>query len=483
MFSNDELLFKEKAFDLSKLRFETMDNFLNEKTTLFKDIYTNYSYIFITIARFITYKEDIWKKNKKTKTIATNFSKEILDDFLFNGKFTSTKIDFKERSKQNNYSATPITINTILKGKEKDSVWIIDNIRDSIAHGHYYIDFNTNNIIVKNNHEDRLLDCSIKFDLFAIFNELITEERIGGYTNKKLTTPPILCAFREKNKNPITNISNEYILRDLLKTDFIVSYCEVTDYRETDPNLGVPVDEPDTAYLVEVKDTRPTLTADGLLQTEPQRLYGIMTGDEGWQFVPRALAEERLSNHWGSRDFVRYAVFGNNGLFLNLNRSAMARDYLARQDQFGGWAYGGANDYFRVDSDLGGLCHGILHAQEMVLVIKTIAGRILNRQESYRKSRTGSISKSIRKVRFFRRELITTLDRVENLGIMEIGELEQLLLNSQKITPLIDSIKYLLELVEGELDLLYQQSTNRLVNILTVAGLLISGLSFAFSFL
>ncbi|MBR2490482.1 MAG: hypothetical protein IKB65_03255 [Ruminiclostridium sp.] len=253
-------------------------------------------------------------------------------------------------------------------------------------------------------------------------------------------------------------------------------------FRTITGTLGVPVDDPDTAYLVEIKDVHPGLTADQLLETEAQRLYGIMTGDEGWQFVPQAMADERLSNYWGSRDFVRIVVFGNNGLFLNLNRSAMARDYLARQDQFGGWAYGGANDYFRVDSDLGGLCHGILHAQEMVMVIKTIAGRILNRQESYRKSRTGSISKAIQKVRFFRRELITTLDRVENLGIMEIGELEQLMLNSQKITPLIDSIKYLLELVEGELDLLYQQSTNRLVNILTVAGLLISGLSFIFGF-
>ena len=253
-------------------------------------------------------------------------------------------------------------------------------------------------------------------------------------------------------------------------------------FRTITGTLGVPVDDLDTAYLVEIKDVHPGLTADQLLETEAQRLYGIMTGDEGWQFVPQAMADERLSNYWGSRDFVRIVVFGNNGLFLNLNRSAMARDYLARQDQFGGWAYGGANDYFRVDSDLGGLCHGILHAQEMVMVIKTIAGRILNRQESYRKSRTGSISKAIQKVRFFRRELITTLDRVENLGIMEIGELEQLMLNSQKITPLIDSIKYLLELVEGELDLLYQQSTNRLVNILTVAGLLISGLSFIFGF-
>ncbi len=254
-------------------------------------------------------------------------------------------------------------------------------------------------------------------------------------------------------------------------------------FRTVTDALGVPVEDPDTAYLVEVKDVRPGLTADQLLTQESQRIYGIMTGDEGWQFVPRSLADQRVGNYWGSRDFVRYVVFGNNSVLLNLSRSEMARDYLGRQDQYGGWAYGGANDYFRVDSDLGGLCHGILHAQEMVLVIKTIAGRILNRQASYRKYRAGGIGKAIRRVRFFRRELITTLDRVENLGIMEIGELEQLLLNSQKITPLIDSIKYLLELVEGELDLLYQQSTNRLVNILTVAGLLISGLSFLFGFL
>ena len=253
-------------------------------------------------------------------------------------------------------------------------------------------------------------------------------------------------------------------------------------FRAVTDTLGVPVDDPDTAYLVEVKDVCPGLTADQLLEQESQRLYGIVTGDEGWKFVPKAMADERLSNYWGSRDFVRIVVFGNNGLLLNLNRTDLARDYLARQDQFGGWAYGGANDYFRVDSDLAGLCHGILHAQEMVLVIKTIAGRILNRQQFYQKHPAGGLGAAIQRTRLFRRELIVTLDRVENLGIMEIGELEQLMLNSQKITPLIDSIKYLLELLEGELDLLYQQSTNRLVNILTVAGLLISGLSFLFSF-
>lgn len=246
--------------------------------------------------------------------------------------------------------------------------------------------------------------------------------------------------------------------------------------------LDVPCSNVDTVYLVEIKETRPAMLADDLLDLEKKRMYGILTGDEGWQFVPEALAQERMRNYWGSRDFVRFVVFGNNGLFLNLGRSQMGQDYLARQEQYGGWAYGGMNPYFKLDSDLAGLTHGILLSQEMVTVIKTICGRILDRQQYYEKNPAGGLGKAIQRTRLFRRELIVTLNRVENMGIMEIGELEQLLLNSQKITPLIDSIKYLLELLEGELDLLYQQSTNRLVNILTVAGLLISGLSLLVSF-
>ena len=63
--------------------------------------------------------------------------------------------------------------------------------------------------------------------------------------------------------------------------------------------------------------------------------------------------------------------------------------------------------------------------------------------------------------------------------ISEIGELEQLLLNSYHISPLIDSIKYLLELLESELELLYNQSTNRLVNFLTILSLILTVVSTA----
>lgn len=129
-----------------------------------------------------------------------------------------------------------------------------------------------------------------------------------------------------------------------------------------------------------------------------------------------------------------------------------------------------------MNSDVAGINHGIIFSQETVFVIKTIANRVLHRQDEEGRVSSLRLGKEIQKIKQFRSELITILNRVENLGITEIGELEQMLLRSYKITPLIDSIKYLLELMESELDLLYQQSTNRLVNILTIAGLLLTAL-------
>lgn len=233
MFSDYELEQKEKAFNYSKLRFERMDDFYTGKTNLFKDEYPFYSYIFITIARFINYKEEIWVKNKKTKDIKTNFSKEILDDFIFNGKFSNIKIDFRETRKKQSFSFKPVEISKILKSKEKDSIWIIDNIRDSIAHGHFYIDFNTDKLIIKNNQEDRLLHCAIDLELFFVLNELITEERIGGYSDKKLTTIPILYREHYIDDPNLISIVNENQLRYLLKNQFKISYSQVEDIFET----------------------------------------------------------------------------------------------------------------------------------------------------------------------------------------------------------------------------------------------------------
>ncbi|MBQ2448422.1 MAG: hypothetical protein II270_00130, partial [Peptococcaceae bacterium] len=46
--------------------------------------------------------------------------------------------------------------------------------------------------------------------------------------------------------------------------------------------------------------------------------------------------------------------------------------------------------------------------------------------------------------------------------------------NSQQISPIIEKIKYLLELLESELDLMYQTRTNAFVNLLTILGLIVA---------
>ena len=76
--------------------------------------------------------------------------------------------------------------------------------------------------------------------------------------------------------------------------------------------------------------------------------------------------------------------------------------------------------------------------------------------------------------REFRRKIILVLEKVERTEIAEIGELSAILLESQHISPIVDQVKYLLELLEGDLSLIYSEHNNTLVTVLTVLGLLLA---------
>ena len=78
--------------------------------------------------------------------------------------------------------------------------------------------------------------------------------------------------------------------------------------------------------------------------------------------------------------------------------------------------------------------------------------------------------------------MILTLNRLEDIGMAELGELDRIIMDGLDINPLVEKIKYLLELLESELDLLYQTSTNTLVNILTVCGLLLAAAQIIIAF-
>ena len=235
------------------------------------------------------------------------------------------------------------------------------------------------------------------------------------------------------------------------------------------------------AHLIEINHFGAIEDVQYIMQHEKKRLYGIISGDEGWNHIPDELASERIKADWSSRDFVEFITFGSNFLLLNLIDSPAAQHYRENQTNFGGTYYGGMNPYFALNADIAGVNHGIIFSVELVMAIKTIAHRILEFQASFQKSRTGNFSDDIKRTKDYRRELIATLNRVENIDMTELGELEKVILTSQQITPIIDKIKYLLELLESELDLMYQTRTNTIANIIAVLGLILTLGSLALS--
>lgn len=251
-------------------------------------------------------------------------------------------------------------------------------------------------------------------------------------------------------------------------------------FEEVSSSLKRLVTDVEETYLIEIKrweGYESVASVDTIVDQQTRAVYGIMTGDEGWRHVPEKLAEERMKNSWGSRDFIRFISFGANSIFFNLYQTRIAADYRENRRKFDDAHYGDMNPYFLLDSDIAGVNHGILFSMELVMVIKTICNRILRRQANYYLGGQGTkMHAEIRKIKAYRGELITTLNKVENLSISEIGELERVMLISQQIEPIIEKIKYLLELLESELDLLYQTSTNKLVNLLTVAGVILAAI-------
>ena len=252
---------------------------------------------------------------------------------------------------------------------------------------------------------------------------------------------------------------------------------EMEIFNKISASLKQPIGEIEDTYLKKKKKFGEYEDVQTALDKDMNLVYGIVCGDEGWRNVPVSLAGERMNYQWGSRDFIRLVTFGANSVFFNLNGSGKAKEYLENRKKFDDKYYdGNVNPYFLIDSNTAGVNHGILFSLEMVLVIKTICSRVINRQAQFYANNSGLLSRDIQRIKAYRGELIVILNKVENLQISEVRELERVLLRSYDIEPVIEKIKYLLEILESELELLYQTSTNRLINLLTIAGLVLAAI-------
>lgn len=250
------------------------------------------------------------------------------------------------------------------------------------------------------------------------------------------------------------------------------SCAQVADKIRTTLGLAPHID---SSFLCEVTKFGDLQDLQQIEENHANLLYGLMTGDEGYAFVPQDLARERLVNCWGSRDFMRIYASRQSFLFINLLHTPRQQEYLDRQTQFGNDIYKGANPYFFMEDCPLTVNHGILFSVEFAMIMRTLINEVLAFQSEHKKKKFRSYYKRIRETLELRRRIIMVLEKVEQTQIAEIGELSSILLTSQHIIPIVEQVKYLLELLEGDLTLIYSERNNVLMTILTVLGLLLAG--------
>lgn len=185
--------------------------------------------LLVAITKFIMIKPEIVYKNKKEKKLYELYPLKQLNDIVFNGRFKI--INTPISTNFTIYKEKPILITKIRPGYEKNSIWIIDTIRDSLAHNHFKFDYQKQSIHIENNRKDRLLTCDIDFYWIIEFSFLLSTNRVEN-NNKKITLSPKEEEYKPtitsiedlkkiKCEQPINNIDD---VEKLLDTIFIYSY-------------------------------------------------------------------------------------------------------------------------------------------------------------------------------------------------------------------------------------------------------------------
>ena len=239
--------------------------------------------------------------------------------------------------------------------------------------------------------------------------------------------------------------------------------------------LGIPDLPTSKDVLIEITGMEENYaTAAELEEAEGPLLYALLSGDEGYAYVPEKTVRDGLRFKWGSREFIRLYAFGEGFLFINLIDSAEREGYLGRQDEFGNKTYDGVNDYFYMGSCPLTVNHGILFSVEFVMVLKALINGVKAYQGQYEERRNKSFYRRIRETSDYRKRVLTVLQKADNIEISELGTLERVLQESQRIDPLVDKVKYMLELLEGDLNLLYSERNNTLITFLTIVGLFLA---------
>ncbi|MFC3448944.1 hypothetical protein [Amycolatopsis speibonae] len=192
---------------------------------------------------------------------------------------------------------------------------------------------------------------------------------------------------------------------------------------------------------------------------DPRPFYGLATSDEGWRFVPREVAREALGPSWGTRSFVAAYTMAGGIVCLNSKDS----DYVEHQDELMRGPFGAAEPYFGIDSDVGGLDHGMLFILERVLIRMALADQWLV-----------SMKNSTSRTRLLRGSLDDILEMLHSVLPPEVDSLERRLVTSMGVERIIAQLDRQAEAMDEETRYAYENTVSARVTRLTVVTVVLT---------
>lgn len=161
--------------------------------------------LLVALTKLIIIKKEITEKQKNTDNIKELYPKQELDNIVFKGQFNIYETPISKTTTK--ILEKPINILEINDEYKNDSIWIINTIRDSIAHGNFSLDFDKQKIIIKNIKQYKKLICEIDFYWLIRISNILSTNRIENNSNKLKLAPFMLTNEKiEQKKNPMSNV-------------------------------------------------------------------------------------------------------------------------------------------------------------------------------------------------------------------------------------------------------------------------------------
>lgn len=172
-----------------------------------------------------------------------------------------------------------------------------------------------------------------------------------------------------KEKLNIISKDGKFLMGDVTK-NFIKLVQEAFSVSDQTQYNGL-----ENKRIIEIRDSgdglRLTATEE-FLDKYPGQTYGLLVGDEGWRFVPRAISRSRIKERWSTRDFVSIIASSCGVVSLNFRGTPHYKAYEDMQIKLKKDRGEEKEDYVTHNYDIAGMDHGLFLCLEKAVLTRSV---------------------------------------------------------------------------------------------------------------